>query len=151
MFMRPLFGENGFVKSYTAIWFQRRDVAKKPLAHRLTFLIHSLLLKHGENSTYHKRLNIKVIFLSNEPATVAVLLQELSKQWVSLHQTVVSSLPTPASVSDNWESIWGKAQVFPVRTAPSSCPSQKAYKGTDFYYNWCNCRKNPKNLLIHFD
>lgn len=99
--MRPLFGENGFVKSYTAIWFQRRDVAKKPLAHRLTFLIHSLLLKHGENSTYHKRLNIKVIFLSNEPATVAVLLQELSKQWVSLHQTVVCSLPTPASVSDN--------------------------------------------------
>lgn len=54
--MRPLFGENGFMKSYTAIWFQRRDVAKKPLARRLTFLIHSLLLKHGENSTYHKRL-----------------------------------------------------------------------------------------------
>lgn len=108
--MRPLFGENGFMKSYTAIWFQRRDVAKKPLARRLTFLIHSLLLKHGENSTYHKhgenstyhkRLNTKVIFLSNEPATAAVLLQELSKQWVFLHQTVVSSLPTPASVCDN--------------------------------------------------
>lgn len=57
------------MKSYTAIWFQRRDVAKKPLASRLTFLIHSLLLKHGENSTYHKRLNTKVIFLSKVPAT----------------------------------------------------------------------------------
>lgn len=99
--MRPLFEENGFMKSYTAIWFQRRDAAKKPLARHLTFLIHSLLLKHGENSTYHKRLNTKVIFLSNEPTTAAVLLQELSKQWVFLHQTVVFSLPTPASVCDN--------------------------------------------------
>lgn len=89
------------MKSYTAIWFQKRDVAKKPLARRLAFLIHSLLLKHGENSTYHKRLNTKVIFLSKDPATAAVLLQELSKQWVFLHQTVVSSLPTAASVCDN--------------------------------------------------
>lgn len=87
------------MKSYTAIWFQGRDVAKKPLASSLTFLIHSLLLKHGENSTNHKRLNTKVRFLSKVPATMAVLLQELSKQWVLfLHQAVVSGLPTLASL-----------------------------------------------------